>query len=321
MAAAFDHDLQRLHSRAFHRADWAEGVLRKYHNVSAKLGAETMRPIRPLYEWMFVPPTLWPFNIQDVLDDCLGLLSRKRRLPPHHRLLLSLLCEPPDEAVCAVVADHELRVQKGTYENIVRTQAKYRQQELAIKANAQLRAAWKQIKSAFDIKDFQDHKGVIRRTMGTERNLRLDFSINMRRRHEVFQAVFDAFCMRWNLYGMHNDEPLLLKLSVNQTPHGTTIHIPAYWSFDPKRDICWSAIAKLHRTRVQGRQGNALAEGVAERMQAAEKLLRLDQEVVRHRLKGEKKHEFLCAALGWDPRTSPKRLSRLRSEFKHLRVS
>lgn len=54
---------------------------------------------------------------------------------------------------------------------------------------------------------------------------------------------------------------------------------------------------------------------LAERRKAAEKLRQLDLLVQRHGLKGEKKHEFLCAGLGWDTRTSPKRLSRLRIEF------
>jgi hypothetical protein len=55
-------------------------------------------------------------------------------------------------------------------------------------------------------------------------------------------------------------------------------------------------------------------------MKAAGKLRRLDKEALRLGLKGEQKHEFLCAGLGWDPRTSPKRLSRLRAEFKNRRV-
>ncbi|HZM01619.1 MAG TPA: hypothetical protein VFC44_01230, partial [Candidatus Saccharimonadales bacterium] len=115
------------------------------------------------------------------------------------------------------------------------------------------------------------------------------------------------------------DEPLLLKLAVNITPYGTMIHIPAYWSFDPKRDIRWDAIARLHRARVPGRQGSALAEGLAERMLAAEKLSLLDKQALRLGLKGERKHEFLCNGLGWDSRTSPKRLSRLRVEFANRR--
>jgi hypothetical protein len=115
---------------------------------------------------------------------------------------------------------------------------------------------------------------------------------------------------------MQNDEPLLLKLSVTITPFGTMIHIPSYWSFDPKRDIRWKAIARLHRTRVHGRQGSALAEGRAERMKAAEKLRELDQEALRRGLKGTKKHDFLCAGLGLVPGTSPRRISRLRTEFE-----
>ena len=156
------------------------------------------------------------------------------------------------------MAGHELHVQKGTYENLVKTQAKYSQNELAIRTDPELRRQWARIKAAFNVQAYCDHKGVIRRTMSAERNLRPSFSVNMRRREDVFHAAFDAFCLRWNLYGMQNDEPLLLKLAVNLTPYGTMIHIPAYWSFDPKRDIRWDAIASLHRARVPGRQGSAL---------------------------------------------------------------
>ena len=152
--------------------------------------------------------------------------------------------------------------------------------------------------------------------MGAERNMRPSFSVNLRRRVDVFRAAFDAFCLRWNLYGMQNDEPLLLKLAVNITPYGTMILIPSYWSFDPKRDISWDAIANLHRIRVPGRQGPALAEGLAERRKLAERLQHLDQDARQLRLKGEKKHAFLCSGLGWVPETSAKRISRLRAEFK-----
>ena len=316
MTAALDLDLKRLAARAFDRAEWAEDALRRYHGVILNLGDAAARPLTALYRWMFVPPTLWPFNVQDVLDDCLTAIEKGKGLNARHRLLIDMLPEPPDETICAAVADHELHVQQGAYENLVKTQAKYSQNELAIRTDPELRRQWARLKTAFNVQAFRDHKGVIRRTMTAERNLRPSFSVNMRRREDVFHAAFDAFCLRWNLYGMENDNPLPLKLSVNITPYGTMIHIPAYWSFDPKRDIRWGAIASLHRARVPGRQGAALAEGLAERMEAAEKLHHLDQEAHRIGLRGWKKHEFLCAGLGWVPDTSPKRLCRLRAEFK-----
>ena len=308
-------DLERLKSRAFHRAEWADGALRRYHAARLNLPGVVEPQLRLLYEWMFVPPTLWPFHIQDVLEDCLATLEKGRRLNARQRLLIDLLPEPPDEGICATVAEHEHHVQSGVYEDLVTTPAKFAQKELAMRADPQLQRDWTRLKAAFTVASHRDHKGVIRRTMATERNLRPWFSVNPRKAGEAFRAAFDAFCLRWNLYGMQNDEPLLLKLAVNITPFGTMIHIPSYWSLDQKRDIRWDAIASLHRARVPRRQGSALAAGLAERMKLAEKLQHLDQEAHRLALKGEKKHAFLCAGLGWVPETSAKRLSRLRAEF------
>ena len=125
MTKAPDRDLKKLQARAFDRAEWAEDVLRRYHAATLNLNAADAQPLRALYHWMFVPPTLWPFNVQDVLEDCLAALEKGKRLNSRHRLIAELLPEPPDEIICAAVAEHELRVQKGTYENLVKTQAKY----------------------------------------------------------------------------------------------------------------------------------------------------------------------------------------------------
>ncbi|MEI7729730.1 MAG: hypothetical protein WCO56_09155 [Verrucomicrobiota bacterium] len=315
MTTALDRDLEKLKARAFDRANWAEDALRRYHAVIPKLTEAAALSLHALYQWMFVPPTLWPFNIQDVLVDCLMTLEKGKKLNARQQLVIEMLPEPPDESVCTAVADHEKQVHSGTYEKLVKTQVKFYQHAQETKTNPELRRQWARIKAVFDVEAYREHKGVIRRSMCVERNLRPSFEVNMRSPAEVFQAVFDAFCLRWNLFGMKYDHPLTFKLSVNLSAYGTMIHIPAYWSFDPKRDICWDAIAKLHRVRVPKRQGAALAEGLVERKQNAEKLPHLDAEAKRLGLKGEKKHEFLCAGLGWVPGTSPKRISRLRTEF------
>jgi len=200
MSKALNLDIKKLKARAFDRAEWAGEVLQRYHAAIPKLDAAVVQSLRGLYQWMFAPTTLWPFNVQDVLEDCLTALEKGKRLDSWHRLLIDLLPEPPDDAVCAAVADHELHVQKGTYENLVKTQAKYSQNEIAIRNDPQLRQQWARIKTAFDVQNYCDHKGVIRRTMTAERNLRPSFSVNVRRRDEVFHAAFDAFCLRWNLY-------------------------------------------------------------------------------------------------------------------------
>ena len=316
MPSSLDQDLKKLHAQAFDLADWTEPSLRRYHAVAAGLEGAPAVMLRKLCDWLLVSFSLWPFNINEVFEACLATVEKRKKLTPQQQLIIELLPEPPEESICAAVTAHELHVQKGSYENLIKTQAKYDQTELAMRHDPELRRQWTKIKAAFKVKTYCDHKGVIRRTMSVERNLRPSFSVDMKQPESAFQAAFDAFCLRWNLYGMRHDEPLLLKLTVNLTPYGTMIHIPAYWSFDPKRDIQWTAVAKLHRTRVNGRQGPALAEGEAERRQKAAKLRQLDQEVRRLGLKGEKRHEFLCRGLGWDVRIDPKRLTRLRTEFK-----
>ena len=309
-------DLLTLRGRAYHMGEWTEAVIRRYHARRA-VGTPSDPPaLATLYAWLFVPPTLWPFNVLDVLDGCLDTLEARRPLSARLALLASLLPPVPGEAVCAIVAEHEHHVQGGRYEHLVKIPDKYRQNEDALRADPGWQADWARLKVAFRLSAYRDHKGIIRRGMGTERNLRSDFHIDVRRRKEVFAAAFDAFCLRWNLYGMHHDEPLLLKLAVNVTPYGTLIHIPAYWSFDPKRDVRWDAIAGIHRLRVPGRQGTALAENRAQDRANAHKLRGLDRQAQRLGLKGDKKHAFLCAGLGLDPRSDPKRLRRLRAALK-----
>ena len=317
MKSPLEIDLLRLQDQAFDRASSAKEALSRYHAAVPSLAPADAPAMLALYHWMFVPISIWPFNIQDVIESCLTILEKGRSLPVRYRLIGELLPEPPAESVCLAIAEHERHIQTGAYENLVTTQAKYSQNELAIKSDPELRRQWDRLKAAFDVQNYRDYKGLIRRSMSVERNLYSTYTVDLHRPEKAFQAAFDVFCLRWNLYGMQNDEPLPLKLAVNPTPYGTMIHIPAYWSFDPKRDIRWDAIANLHRIRVPGRQGAAIAENKAQRMRDAAKLSQLDKEVLGLRLKGEAKHQHLCNGLGWVPGTSPKRISRLRKEFEN----
>ncbi len=316
MATRLQEDLRRLGTLAFHRREWSEAVVRRYHAVRRDKGDQAVEQFDGLYRWMFVPITLWPLNIQDVFTLCLARVSATKPLDKEMRLLLQILPPPPEDKVCAVVARHEHDVQRGQYEELVTTTAKFDAAEKNLTLDPALNREWALMKQLWNVARYRDHKGVIRRTLGAERNLREPFSVNWKKRAGRFQAVFDAFCLRWNLYGMQGDSPLLMKLSVNVTPHGTMIVIPAYWSFDSKRDIRWDAVMKLHRARASKKQGPVLAEGVEQRRAMAMKLKSLDREAARLRLRGEKRHAFLCNRLGLVEGTDPTRIIRLRNEFK-----
>ncbi len=313
---ALARDLAKMRARAYHMGEWTESVVRRYHALVPAGTPTDAAAVRTFHAWLFVPPTLWPFNVLDVLTGCLDVLAAGKRLPARLALLAGLLPPVPNDTVCGAVTAHEHHVQSGTYEHLLRTPEKFQQSEEALRIDPGWQDDWAKIKQAFRVRAYQDAKGIIRRRMGAERNLRPGFHVSLRRVKEVFAAAFDAFCMRWNLYGMQEDAPLLLRLAVNVTPYGTMIHIPAYWSFDPKRDIRWDLINELHRLRVPGRQGATLAANRAQRRKDARKLRQLDLQAQRRGLKGAEKHEFLCAGLNWVLGTDPRRISRLRAEFR-----
>lgn len=309
-------DLQCLDKRAYNPRQWSEDVLRAYHRVSRSLKGPDGNRLRKLHDWVMVPLTLWPIEMCDALRESLESWQAAKCLSEPQRLLIDLLPEPPDETACEIVARHEREVQSGFYEHVTGKSAKYAQKESELKADPRFHADWARIRACFRPERFADSKGVLRRTMGTERNLRPEWPGRRGSAWAKFQTAFDAFCMRWNLYGMQHDEPLLLKLAVNLTPFATMIVIPSYWSFDPKRDIRWNEIAHLHRARARHRQGIALKEGREQRRRMAEKLQKLDAEAVKRGLRGEARRLFLVTGLGLSPDTSDRTLRRIRQEFR-----
>ena len=316
MTPSADSDLAQLSDRAFGVADWVRLLLQRYHRVIGTLCADDAARLQHLHAWVLCPPSLWPMDFPKLLSSVMDWLEAKKPLSDTLLVLLDLLPQAPGKEVIAVVAAHEKEVQQGSYEQVLQTQAKFAQAEADLLSDAEFQHQWLALKQGFALERYRDYKGILRRTMLVERNLRCSPVVQVEDEASVFQAAFDAFCMRWHLYGMMGDQPLLLKLSVNLTAFGTMIHIPAYWSFDPKRDIRWDAIARLHRARVPARQGARLAQGKTERRELARRLRKLDAQAASRGLTGQAKHEFLCAGLGWVLETSPRRISRLRTEFQ-----
>jgi len=313
--AASHSDLARLAGQAFNRLSWSEDLLKRCQSLKRKPVAH-FQSVERLYEWFLTPISLWPFNIHDVLAAALDDLERGKPLRSDHRLLLSLLPPLPAEKAVLAATEHEHDVHAGRYEHLVKaTDAKFLAEERELAGSKELRADWQRIKEAFPVSEYADHKGVVRRSMASERNLRQDFALDWSDPSQRFQATFDAFCAKWNLYGMQKNRPLLLKLSVNLTAFGTMIFIPSYWSLDFRRDFDTGAISRLHRARVPHRQGAAITENKLHRRKLAAKLRELDAEAKRSGLRGEKKHQFLCTGLSLHPETDAKQFSRLRKEF------
>jgi len=162
---------------------------------------------------------LWPFNVQDVLEDCLAALD-KGKAP-------ELQAPAPHRPAARTTGQNHLRSRgrprtprsEGSYENLVKTQAKYSQNELAIKPNRSFAANGRASKTAFNVKAYQDHKGVIRRIMSVGAQFApFVFCQRAPPRRRFFRLHSTRFACAGIFNGMQTMKPLLLKLAVNITP-------------------------------------------------------------------------------------------------------
>jgi hypothetical protein len=305
-------DLAALQCLPFKRREKLEGLMRDIHARLLKPWSEAeAAALETLRRWLLTPYTLWPVDFQGLGVHVVSLLDGSRRLPDDLIFLLQQAGTPPGHKACTTVAEYERLVETGRYEQFLRTQAKLAEREQQLRHDQAFQADWERLKGLFDLKRYSNPKGIIRRSLVQERNFRPDWDFQPRRHGKVFQAVFDAFCHRWGLYGMEGGKPLPLKLSVNLTAHGTMIFIPAAWSLDCKRDVVWREIARLHRARGVRRQGPKLSPGRAEKLARQAAVGRLLREAGRRGLRGEESYGFVKRGLGLDPRTDNRTIRRL----------
>ena len=305
-----ENDLKRLRELAYHRLESSEDLLRRFHDFGGTHRAD-FDHFQKLYDWLFVPITLWPIDIEGLLRAALDSAASSRRLDKRMILLIDLLPLPPSNKTQRAVSEHEHSVQHGSYEPLIRARHKYDQMESQLARDRAFQAQWNSIKTQFDVTKFADHKGIIRRRLVAERSMREHWPFRWTKIADRFHSVFDVFCQRWHLYGMRGHHPLLLKLTANLTPFGTMIFIPAYWSFDPKRDLNWRAITALHKARGVPKQGAKLAANqLAARLESlyATELLK---EADARKLKGAARLTWILQKLNWDQRTDERRLRRI----------
>ena len=305
-------DLAALDKLAFHRREKSKNIVQQWHAQQHRLsGHEDFRMAAKAYRWLFVPLTLWAIDIHGLLLLLFDQMRKPKPIDLRLKMLVDMLGEPPGATIQAAAAHEEFPVQEGNYERLVRSQHKFDEIEERLAKNRRFRGEWESIRREWDVTKFANRAGVVRRRMVQERGFRSDWEFAWSNETERFKCVFDAFCQRWDLYGMLGNKPLLLKLSVNLTPHGTMIFVPRYWSFDARRDLRWKAIRDLHKIHGAHRQGTKLIQNRRDKQKEAEKARRLFETASALGLRGAARHRQVMDGLGWHPGTDISRLQRL----------
>lgn len=215
-----------------------------------------------------------------------------------------------------IESEHERR--EGLMERTWKAGFKYHDFAAAVPGHPEFQRDWHQLKDGFAVAQYADPDGIIRRSGLQEGNWRRPVGSDLAREESRFRVAFDFFCWKWFLYGMRGDEPLVQKLACTLTPFGTQIFIPAYWSFDPKRDLNWARILRLHRARGVARQGAKLNSGRRQRREQLHRLAQAATEARRRGLRGEARYTFLKRAAGLTQRTDDAQVRRMLREARLL---
>lgn len=312
MGRNLNADLARLAGLAYHRLDHGGGWIRQFHKLVPRAGQHPDFPLfEKLREWVLTPISLWPANLDAIGHAAIEQLKMGKRLDPVAALIIEFLPNAPSDLTQQSVAQHEHHVRCGHYEHLIHADHKFNFKEQDLQRSSELKSEWEKIKSLFKISKYQDGKGIVRRHFVQERNFRIDWDLEWKKRSHRFYALFNTFCHRWNLYGMKRDCPMLVKMTVNITPYGTLIFVPAYWNFDAKRDLNWKSITTLHRSRGITKQGPKLAMNQLSRRAEALRARELAEQAKAKGIKGSARIEWVIKKLRWDPRTDPSRLRRL----------
>lgn len=211
----------------------------------------------------------------------------------------------------AVIRESEMLIHEGHYEFYLKAQEKYSEYEFYLENSAEFRVDWERIKACF-AGQFHGLE-IVRRSLIPERNWERGPGAEFSGATQRFQAAFDLFCWKYYLWGMKGDHPLLLKTSVVFTPFGTQLFIPGYLSFDPKRDLDFSKITRLHRARGIARQGPGFSVGRGELAKLSRKAKAVDREARRSGLKGEARYRFISEQITFRDEGDYRRLRKLLS--------
>jgi hypothetical protein len=304
-------DLDRLASLPFRRKEKTASLMRAIHKAVAHTASgENSECLDTVRRWLLVPFTLWPIDFQTLGQRLVELQRDGKRIPAEVRYMFEQIRQIPGEAEQAVVQDSERLVEKGEYEHWLKAKQKFTIEDERLLRHPQFKRNWQSFKRLFDVRKHADRKGIIRRSMVQERNFRPNWGNQSETADRVFQMAFDAFCHRWKLYGMEKDRPLLLKLTVNLTAHGTMIFVPAFWSLDFQRDLHWKDITALHKARGVERQGPKVSPTKLEADEFYRKVVRLAAQAKTMGFRGERRLQWIAQLLNRKELMDPSTLRR-----------
>ena len=319
----YDDDKSLHGSRAFGLGAKFGGTLDElYDHLTTPAHKDDHKFLYVLKEWNISPYTDWPNDFGRLAKIACKEISAGRSIDRDMAALLYFVQDVPGRAEQEVVAEREFLVQAGNYDPYVKNHAKFQLQLKSLMESEKFAADLGLLSEVVDL-DLLAYNNVVRRTLSCERNIRpeqfyLRWDDQMRR----WQHIFDGFCWNHDLYGLELIDgkwvPLLMKVTVNATPHGIIIFIPKWMSMDFARDLVVREITKLIRSRGARPQGIKRTETQLERDELARAAYKAHLAALDLDKKGDDRIDFIIKELELLPETEERRVRELVEEGNAL---
>jgi hypothetical protein len=278
--------------------------------------------LRRLLEWLVVPPTLWLMDHIGLSKAFAARLHGREEIDPRMLELLDDMSDVPEAEEQERASRDELDLQTGNYEGLLREPAKYIAMEDQAEANPNLLADWNRIKEVYKIGKFRHHKnGMIRRTQYLERGVPPEefyFEKATSVERWLFQATFNQFCKRYNLFAMRFDEPMVERLTVTRTRFTTNISVPRWMKFN-RDDLLWELFQEKHYDPGVGKQGRKASINEVERIDMLRRIDAATLQAKSENLKGEPLRRRIEDMAKLPPHTDKRTHIRWQNEIKELK--
>lgn len=303
---------ERVGTLAFNQQKKVSEPLRVLHRLYHDPAFARHRPyLKLIRDWLVIPYSFWPRDFIGMARYLAEQLQAGHELSPRFILLMRFLRDFPPELAQTLVAANEHDVQAGKYDSWVRSNDRYEAHQKKVLNDPRLREEWAFIKSQFDVDQYRNPAGIIRRYVFSERNFKnRDWYFKFDDEEAAFYETFTAFCQRWDLWGVEREEFLLLKLTVNVLPVGLSIVIPTYMSLDAWRDIRWNKVGQLLRSLGATQMNARRIAAMEDRENEALRIHSANEEAITSGLAGQDRMDHIIKTAGLHPDTDSRVIRR-----------
>jgi hypothetical protein len=292
-------DEETLLKRAFYMHKKCLPLLKQLYVLLTSASYKDFHPLLLLLkQWLLAPFSLWPVDFRGAGQHVCIELEAGRPIDREMMAMFEFLKPVPGPEEQETVGIYEFEIELGIYDALVRNDVKYAIRMKELQENPKFRAHLELLKAIYNLDEIANGSTVLRRLPGCERNFRIkDFFFNWSNKKSRFIHVFTSFCWQHELYGLEKKDgewvPLLMKVTVNVTPHGMIIYVPKWMSLDLKRDLIIKALTDLHTCRGTLRQGPKISESRLEKQDLAKNVYNADQAAKDKGYKGKKRFAFI----------------------------